>query len=239
MDIFLNVFSGSIYISGEIWFDFVTRLLVNIVSTFILIRFIYYQNNGQASFLFTLFLMGMMIFLIASTLDQIDLDMGLALGLFAIFGIIRFRSPSVDLKEMTYLFLVIGMSMINALVAFTIADWFGLIIANFIILSAAFFMEMYKPRQSILKKSLVFTPSDFSVLNNSELLVEEIRKQTGINVIKATISRINKSKEEVTVWIYFYRSRQEYDALEEEGTGKEPGEADHWKTTSSNDFYEE
>ncbi|MEN8117730.1 MAG: DUF4956 domain-containing protein [Bacteroidota bacterium] len=198
-----NVFEGTIYISGEIWFDFLVRLLANIISTFVLIRFIYYPSNSRVKYLFTFFLMGMMIFLIASVLDQVKIEIGLALGLFAIFGIIRYRSPSIDLKEMTYLFLVIGISIINALVDFNIADWFGLLVANFIVLSAAFFMELYKPKGYVLKRSLVFTPTDYAVLNSNKLLLVEVKNNTGINILRVEIEKINHARNEVTVWIYF------------------------------------
>ena len=192
---------GQRLISGEPRLDFILRLVVNIVSTFVLIRFIYYPNNSRVKYLFTFFLMGMMIFLIASILDKVSLDMGLALGLFAIFGIVRYRSPSIDLKEMTYLFLIIGTSIINALVEFNVAAWFGLLMSNFIILSSATIMEVYKPKNYVLKRALVFTPSSYAVLNNNEDLLNEIREKTGINVLKVEITKINEAKNEVFIQI--------------------------------------
>jgi len=147
--------------------------------------------------------MGMMIFLIASLLDRVSLDVGLALGLFAIFGIVRYRSPSIDLKEMTYLFLVIGISIINALVAFNVQTLAGLFIANFIIIASALIMENYKPRKYLLKKPLVYQPVNYSVLNDNESLLNEIREETGIDAVKVEIEKINKAKNEVMVWIYF------------------------------------
>lgn len=198
------------YISGEPWIDFLVRLIVNMVSTFVLIRFIYYPNNHRIKFIFTFYLMGLMIFLIASILDQIEIEFGFALGLFAIFAIIRFRSPPIDLKELTYLFLVIGVSVINALVDFKSNTWYGLFIANFIVLSTAFFMEIYKPRSYVIKRLLVFRPSDFSVLNNNDLLMEEIRESTGIEVLKVEINKINPKKKQVSVWVFFNDNNKKY-----------------------------
>ena len=201
MDTLQSLQEGQRLISGEPRLDFILRLVVNIVSTFVLIRFIYYPNNSRVKYLFTFFLMGMMIFLIASILDKVSLDMGLALGLFAIFGIVRYRSPSIDLKEMTYLFLIIGTSIINALVEFNVAAWFGLLMSNFIILSSATIMEVYKPKNYVLKRALVFTPSSYAVLNNNEDLLNEIREKTGINVLKVEITKINEAKNEVFIQI--------------------------------------
>lgn len=191
------------YFSETSWLDFLIRLLVNMVSTFILIRFIYYPNNHRLKYIFTFFLMGLMIFLVTSILVQIDIHFGFALGLFAIFSIIRFRSPPIDMKEMTYLFMVIGISIINALVNFKSNTWYGLIVANFIVLSTAFFMEIYKPKSYVIKRMLIFTPSDFSILNNKDLLMEEIRNNTGIEVLKVEINKINRKKKQISVWIFF------------------------------------
>lgn len=220
-------------ISGESWSDFLIRLLVNVVSIFCLIRFIYYPKNSRVKYLFTFFLMGMMIFLIASILDRVSLDMGFALGLFAVFGIIRYRSPSIDLKEMTYLFLVIGVSIINALVEFNMQTLMGLFIANLIIIVSALVMEYYKPRDYILKRTLVYTPSDYSVLNDNQTLLEEIRQNTGINVLRVEIDKINMTKNEVTVWIYFRENRPEkVKEIDPATSDSKMG----WKSTNSNQY---
>jgi hypothetical protein len=129
--------------------------------------------------------------------------MGFALGLFAIFGIIRYRTPSVELKEMAYLFVVIGMSVINALIVLGSAHWFGLIFPNLILLISAYSMEQYKPRVVVKKETLVFTPSSFQVLGNNELLVKEIETITSLKVFKVEVLKTNVFKSEVTAWIYY------------------------------------
>jgi len=237
MNILLNIFSPDFSISGELWFDFLSRFLVNSISLFILIRYIFYPNNGQSKYLFIFYMTGLMIFLISSTLDQVTLNIGIALGLFAIFGIIRFRTPPVGLKEMTYLFISIGMAVINALVEFNIADWFGLLIANLIILISAFIMEKYKPRQTIIRKVLVFSPSSFTILNNNVLLKKEIQEITGITVLKAEISKMNKVKNEIAVNISF-KMKDDFlvDLLDSKKTTEDnnPDKNDYWDSSFSN-----
>ena len=116
---------------------------------------------------------------------------------------------------MTYLFLIIGMSIINALVEFNVAAWFGLLIANFIILSTATIMEIYKPKNYVLKRALTFSPSSYAVMNNNKDLLNEIREKTGINVLRVEISKINEAKDEVSVWIYFRENNESLKAIEE------------------------
>jgi len=199
-NIFENIFVDA---EGTRLIDFFTRLFVNCISVFMVIRFIYYKYNSQSENLFTFFLMGLVVFLVAFDLDNVKLDFGFAFGLFAIFSIIRFRTPSVDLKEMTYLFMVIGLSVMNALVEYRISDWVGLLFTNLIIFLAAWLMENYKPRKEIIRKSLTFIPTGLHVLNSKKLLLEEVKQNTNIDVSKVEISRINAAKKEVTVWIYF------------------------------------
>ena len=204
---------SSVILQSAAFSDFWLRLITNTISLFIIIRFIYYPNNHRVKFLFVFSLMGTMIFLIASILDQVKIEMGFALGLFAVFAIIRFRSPQIDLKEMTYLFIVIGSAIINALVEFNVETWFGLFVANFIIIGATLIMEVYKPKNYVVKKMLVFTPSNYALLNNKDMLRDEIRSRTGIDVVKVDISKINQTKGEVCVWIYFHEHNQVDESL--------------------------
>ena len=203
MNLLLNMNDPFFDVSGEPWMDFLTRLTMYVVSLFILVRFIFYPNNGQSKYIFVYFISGLMIFLIASTLDQVNLNMGIAFGLFAIFGIIRYRTPSIELKEMTYLLVVIGMAAINGLVEFKLASWAGLLIANLIMLVATFGMEIYQPKKIIAKKTLVFTLTNYQALRNNSLMLNEIKKTTAIDAIKAEVLKINKTKNEVTVMVTY------------------------------------
>lgn len=204
---------SSVILQGATFSEFWLRLLANTISLFVIIRFIYYPNNHRVKYLFVFSLMGMMIFLIASILDQVKIEMGFALGLFAVFAIIRFRSPQIDLKELTYLFIIIGSAIINALVEFNVETWFGLFVANFIIICSTLIMEVYKPKNYVVKKMLVFTPSNYVVLNNKDMLRDEVISKTGINVVKVEIDKINKVKEEVAVWIYFHEMEEVDESL--------------------------
>lgn len=183
--------------------DFFIRLCINSISVFTLIRFIYYPNNAQQEYFFTFFITSLIVFLVASSLDRVRIELGFALGLFAIFSIIRFRTPPFELKEMTYLFTAIGISVINALVDFKMPNWLGMLISNIIILIFALVMENYVPKKLVLRKMLTFVPSDFEILNSKTKLLEEIVRTTKINAFRVEISRINAAKNEVTVWIYF------------------------------------
>ncbi len=110
----LDIF-GSEIINFPGFFELVLRFAFDLLVTLIIVRLIYYPKNKRKDYLFTYILIGMSVFLLCILLESVDLQLGFALGLFAIFGIIRYRTNSMPIKEMTYLFLIIAVSVINAL----------------------------------------------------------------------------------------------------------------------------
>ena len=94
------------------------RLGVNLVNLLIIIRVLYYRFSNKKGNIFAFFLMGIMIFTVCILLKGVEFQMGMVLGLFAIFSIVRFRSMNMEIKDLSYLFAVIGISAINALFDF-------------------------------------------------------------------------------------------------------------------------
>ena len=99
---------------------FFMRLSVDLVSVFILIRFIYLPVQRNRELVFTLFLFNLIIFLITYLLNKVELSMGAAFGLFAVFSMLRYRTEGISIKDMTYLFMVIAMGLITAV---SKGDW--------------------------------------------------------------------------------------------------------------------
>ena len=100
--------------------DLITILFLNIFVVFFISKFIYLKFNNKSKkslneFFFTYNSAGLITFLLCFLLSNVKLDLGFALGLFAIFAILRFRTETIKVKEMTYFFVVIGVSAINAL----------------------------------------------------------------------------------------------------------------------------
>ena len=92
-----------------------SRFFVNMVVVTVIVRGIYCRHSRDNEFQFTYFMINALVFFICFTLKKFDLGLGMALGLFAIFGILRYRTTTVPIKEMTYLFMVIGVGVINSL----------------------------------------------------------------------------------------------------------------------------
>jgi len=184
-------------------YDFLIRLVINLITTFILVRFIYYPYNGQKELLFTYVIIGLVIFMIASVLNRVKIEFAMAIGMFAVFSIIRYRTPPFEIKEMTYLFAVIGISVINALVEPRINEWLAFTIANTLLLAVAISLEKYTPKKNVSKKLLTLSITELGILNDNQQLTDEIKSQTGLNVFKVDVIKISAAKKEVSVWIYF------------------------------------
>ena len=109
---------NSLSLGETAWF--LIRFALNILTLFILVRLLYYEyrKEGTPEYMFAFFILGIVVFLICTALEMVEVQLGFALGLFALFGILRFRTESIPVREMTYLFMVIGVAMINSLVNF-------------------------------------------------------------------------------------------------------------------------
>jgi len=115
----------------------IMKFVINLLFIFILVRVIYYRYSRKEELLFTLFLMGIMVFFVNSMMSSVQLDFGFAFGMFAIFAILRFRTNSVSIKDMAYIFTVIGISMMNSLKVFNF-PMFGIFVFNIIVLISVY-----------------------------------------------------------------------------------------------------
>ena len=124
--------------------ELLTNLLLNFFVIFIISNFIYLKfnkNKSSLDFFFTYNSAGLITFLLCFLLSNVKLDLGFALGLFAIFAILRFRTQTISVKEMTYFFITIGISAINAL--YNSASFVELIVTNFSILVILILLELF------------------------------------------------------------------------------------------------
>lgn len=95
---------------------FGVRFLINMMSVFVLIRFIYFKINKHRELFFTYFIFNLIIFLMCFFLNKVKISMGAAFGLFAVFGMLRYRTEDLSIKDMTYLFLVIAIGLMTAVI---------------------------------------------------------------------------------------------------------------------------
>ena len=187
--------------STTLW-GILARFGINLILLIILIGLVYFRYSKKEKFVFTFFLIGIIVFLVSSIMRKLDITFGLAFGLFAIFGILRLRTINFSVKDMAYLFSTIGMSVINSL-GLLIYPVYGVLILNAIIILTALLLEQFL-RVSIFKKhTIVYDNLDLLKPIKQQELLQDLSDRTGHDILKARIRNIDFKKNHATLEIYF------------------------------------
>jgi Domain of unknown function (DUF4956) len=178
------------------------RFLVNLVVLIILIQFLYFRYSKKEKFLFTFFLIGVTVFFICSMLKDIKIEIGIGLGLFAIFQILRFRTRNFSVKDMAYIFTTIGISVINSI---NVPEFpiIGFIIINVIIVTTVFILEEHLKKNSFSKYSIYYGNLDLLKPGSKNKLLKDLSSKTGLEIIKIKVCDIDYKREIAHLEIYF------------------------------------
>ncbi len=178
------------------------RFSFNLAVLFILIRLIYYRFVRKEEFVFSFFLMGTIIFLLVSLLTTVNIQLGMALGLFAVFGILRFRTVNFTAKDMTYIFTIIGISVINSQANIP-PPILGGIVVNSIIIIIAIILELFLKKNALTR--VVVRYNKLKLLNPDVRndLLKDLTAQTGLKIEKVKILRINIGKSRAELAVFF------------------------------------
>ncbi len=195
------------------WFDedvykLLLRLVINFIVVTIIVRYIYYKITKRKDYLFTYYLIGFTIFFICFSLKKLDIDTGMGLGLFAIFSIIRYRTNPIEIREMTYLFVVIGLSVVNSLASNQISMT-ELLIINVFLLGLTYCLEFVFLLKHETRKTILFENINLTNINKNEDLKEELEKRTGLVINRVEVGKINYLDDTAQVRIYYYADDQE------------------------------
>jgi hypothetical protein len=188
--------------------ELIIRFSFNMLIIFTIVRLLYYPHARRKDYLFTYILISSIIFLLCFLLDSVKLQIGFALGLFAIFGIIRYRTNPIPIKEMTYLFLVIGISVINAL-ANKKVSYAELLFTNFVILLITFVLERVSLVKHETTKVIEYEKIDLIKKDRREELIKDLEERTSIKINRVEIGRISFLRDTVRLKIYYYETDQQ------------------------------
>lgn len=186
--------------------DHVTKLLlaflINFIAIMIVVRWLYYPKCKRGEFFFTYILIAISTFMLIYVLGDVKLKAGIALGLFAMFSIIRYRTEQIAIREMTYLFIIIALSAINGL---TISE---LSIGEVIIINALFIIAII-----ICESKLLISHYSYKVIkydnislitpDKREELIADLEKRTGLKIIKVEVGAIDFLKDAAIVKMYY------------------------------------
>lgn len=192
--------------------ELVVRFLFNTIISFIIVGWFYYRKAKRRDYLYTFMLISTTVFLLIFLLGHEKLQMGLALGLFAIFGIVRYRTETVPIREMTYLFMIIGISVINGLA--TSVSYTELLTTNLIFIVMTWIME-----GKIMKvencKFIIYEKIDLITPARHDEMMEDLKKRTGLEITKFEVGYINFLKDTAFVKIYYKTDSDETNTVDQ------------------------
>ena len=194
---------------SEDFYGLLMRFGINLFFLTILIRVLYYTKTRRKDYLFTYYLIGTITFFLCFGLMQMDIDTGMGLGLFAIFGIIRYRTDAIEIKEMTYLFMIIGISVVNALASneLSISE---VAVINVSVVLLTYILENLWLMKHETRKTINYERIDLIKPENQDLLRADLEKRTGLTINRVEVGKIDFLNDTAMVRIYYFADEQEF-----------------------------
>jgi hypothetical protein len=179
------------------------RFGFNLTIAFIIIKLIYQRNRpNNLDFVFTYFMFNSLIFFFAFLLSSITINMGFAFGLFAVFAILRYRTDPIPIKEMTYLFIVITIGVINALSGAEVS-YATLLFTNITLVVLTYFLERYWQKNLLLRMNIEYEIIENVKPENREILMADLKERTGLNIQSFEFRRMNFLRDTARIRIYY------------------------------------
>ena len=174
--------------------NFLIAFGINVVIVFFIIQAFYYPKSRRRDYCLTFILMSISIFLLIYVLNDVKMKTGFALGLFAIFSIIRYRTESMPVREMTYLFIIIAISVINAMLGDL--EWYVIAAANVLLILSVAVSEIIRGRQHTQATKLVmYDRIDLITPDKRAEMLEDLHKRTGLEILDVEVGHIDFLKD--------------------------------------------
>lgn len=189
--------------------------LFNFLMAWLLVYFVYYKMNaGRKDYYVTFMLFSNSMFFLLWLMQILDIQTGFVLGLFAIFGMIRYRTETVPIREMTYLFIIIAQSVINSL-SLHAEDlaWHQLLFANVVLILLALGFELWSMRERRTSKIILYEKIENIVPERRSELLQDIEARTGIHPIEVEIGHIDFLRDVAYIKVYYLLKGRETNTI--------------------------
>lgn len=187
----MNNIADFLHVSADV-ITMPLMFLFNLLITWAIVYGIYYRFGRRRDYYVTFMLFSSAMFLLLWLMQILDIQTGFVLGLFAIFGMIRYRTETVPIREMTYLFIIIAVSIINSLSMK--ADglaWYLLVLANVLIICLAYGFEIWSNRKRQSKKIILYEKIENIKPENRAALIADLKERTGLDIVDVEIGHID------------------------------------------------
>lgn len=211
-EIITSVTSTSFWPMWDGVWEMLSRLLINVVTVALIVHIFYYPKAKRRDYFFTFTLIGVSIFMLIYLMGGVKLKIGFALGLFAIFGIIKYRTEQVPIREMTYLFIIIAVSAINGLA--TSVSYFELILTNSIFIIALAICENTTWMKHIPSKLITYDNIKLVAPSREAELKADLENKLGLKIIRIEVGNIDFIKDSAIIKIYYEPVMDEFGTID-------------------------
>lgn len=181
--------------------DLAVRFLFLLAAVWIIVHLLYYRKTKRRDYFFTLILLSVSVFFLIYLLGSVKVKIGFALGLFAIFGILRYRTETIPVREMTYMFSVICLSVINALAdTLSVAE---LLVPNISVILLIWGFEKFVLRADISSKLILYDRIELITPERREKLIADLQQRTGLRILKVTVGSVDFLKDSAVLKIEY------------------------------------
>ncbi len=196
----------SIPLFDDDFYKMMFRFVLNLGFLTLIIRWLYFGATKRKDYLFTYYMIGIIVFFLCFTLKKYELDIGMALGLFAIFGIIRYRTHPIPIKEMTYLFVVIGVSVVNSL-ANQKMSYAEILSANIVIVITLFIIERVWFTRNVSVKIINYEKIENIKPENAAALRADLEERTGLKIENITVGDVDFLRDSAKITVTYYNNK--------------------------------
>ena len=179
-----------------------SRAVLNVLVTTIVIRAVYFRLYHHRDYVFTFFLVNVVTFSLAFLMSRIPLGLGFALGLFAVFGILRYRTEAIQVRNLTYLFVVIGIGLLNALADENIS-LVELLVVNGLIVGAVCLLEARPFSGREESHRIVYDRIDLIGSGSAAEFLKDLRTRTGLPIARYEIGTVNLLRDTAEITVYY------------------------------------
>ena len=180
----------------------ILRFVFNTAAVWVLTHWLYFPKSRRREYYFTFMLMSISVFFLICLMGGTKIKIEFALGLFAIFGIIRYRTESMPVREMTYLFMIIALSVINGLAANL--DCLSLASVNLLFILMTCLFENIKVKGSMAVKMIQYDRIELIKPERYDELLADLKERTGLDIVKLEVGGIDFLRDMSVIKIYYH-----------------------------------
>lgn len=198
----INLWGVNFYPEAEVLGSLLVHLLLNIVFTVVVVRFVYARLYAHRDFVFTYFLLNVVTFCLGFLMSSVRLELGLGFGLFGVFGILRYRTEAIQVRDLTYLLIVIGIGLLNGLAKMEVS-LLELLIINGVIVGAVVLLESLSFSKREQSRRILYDRLDLLGPSTAARLLEDLRERTRLPIERYQIGNVDLLRDTAEIDVYY------------------------------------